>query len=244
MINTIIAESLDHVAGKIREAASGKKDFNAAVLQVISKIVKETRPIRFEGNNYAPEWIREAKKRGLPDTASTLEALKALTKKENAELFQKYKVFTKEEIVARYHIWLHTYNTTIEIEANTLNEMVNASVVPAGYEYEKLLADNLVNLARLAKDVGLKVEPAAIKDLKDHLSDVTTKIYYIRHNAAEMLQLLHKAETMADEERAKLYFAKLKPLMEHIRRHVDALERVVSDEHWDLPKYREMLFIK
>ena len=244
MINTIIAESLDHVAEKIKLAVSGKKDFNTAALQVISQIVKETKPVRFEGNNYAPEWIKEAKRRGLPNIASTAEALKALTKKENVELFQKYKVFSKEEIVARYHIWLHTYNTTINIEANTLNEMVNASVVPAGYEYEKLLADNLGDLARLQKDVGLKVEPAALKDLKDHLSDVTTKIYYVRHNAAEMIQLLHNAEKLDGEERAKVYFGKLKPLMEHIRKHVDALERVVSDEHWDLPKYREMLFIK
>lgn len=243
ILNTIIAESLDYVAGEIRAAASGNKDFNTAVLRVISRIVKETKPIRFEGNNYAPEWLKEAKKRGLANVASTAEALKALTLKDNIELFQKYKVFSKEEIVARYHIWLHTYNTTLEIEANTLNELVNASVVPAGYEYEKLLADNLRNLVELRKSAGLKTDPAAVKDLKYHLSDVTTKIYYVRHNTAEMMALLQEAGKLSNEKRAEIYFGKLKPLMEHIRKHVDALERVVSDEHWDLPKYREMLFV-
>jgi len=243
VLNTIIADSLDYVAEKIRKAAAGK-DFSTAVLRVIAEIVKETKPVRFEGNNYDPAWVREAKRRGLPNVASTYEALKALTRKENIALFEKYRVFSKEEIVARYHIWIHMYNTTLEIEANTLNEMVNASIVPAGYEYQKLLADNLEDLARLKKDSGFKVAGSAFADLKEHLNDVIAKIYYVRRNAKEMAKLLRNAAGLHHEERAKLYFGELRPLMEHIRRHVDALECVVSDEHWDLPKYREMLFIK
>ena len=243
MLNTIIAESLDYVTGEIKKAAKGK-EFHASVLQVISKIVKETKPIRFEGNNYSIEWIKEAKKRALPNIASTCEALKALKEKKNIALFEKYKVFSAEEIIARYHIWVHTYNTVLEIEANTLHEMVNASVVPAGMEYEEMLADNLLKIIRLKKECGLKVEEAAVKDQKDHLAEVVAKIYYVRNNAREMTKLLEKAESMDHERKANLYFEKLKPLMEHIRKHVDDLERVVSDEHWDLPKYREMLFIK
>ena len=167
-----------------------------------------------------------------------------MTEEKNIALFEKYNVFSKDEIVARYHIWVHTYNTTLEIEANTLNEMVNASIVPAGYEYQKLLADNLEDIARLKKDLGLKVDKKALDDLKRHLSDVIAKIFYVRRNASEMIKLLDKAKRLHHEKRAKLYFDELKPLMEHIRKHADTLECVVSDEHWDLPKYREMLFIK
>lgn len=243
VVNAIIAESLDYVADKIRAAAKGK-DFNSAALKVIAEIAKETKDVRFEGNNYAPEWVKEAKKRGLPNVASTAEALKALTKESNIKLFEKYKVFSKEEIVARYHIWIHTYNTILEIEANTLSEMVSANVVPAGYEYERLLADNLNDLANLKKSSALKVDAAAFNDLKDHLAEIVAKIYYVRRNVSEMVKLLEKAQTKHHEERAMLYFDELKPLMEHIRKHVDQLESVVSDEHWDLPKYREMLFIK
>jgi len=243
VINTIIAESLDHVTGEIKKAAA-RGNFNTAVLQVISKIFRETRPVRFEGNNYSPEWVREAKKRGLASVASTCEALKSLTSAKNIALFEKYKVFSKEEIVARYHIWVHTYNTILEIEANTLNEMVNASVVPSGAEYENLLADNLTKLVRLKKDAALKIGEPVLKDQKEHLAEVASKIYYVRRNASEMVKLLEKAGKMHHEERGKCYFEELKPLMEHIRKHVDELERVVSDEHWDLPKYREMLFIK
>ncbi len=244
VVNTIIADSLDYVAREIKKVTSTGKDFNSSVLKVISKIIKETKGVRFEGNNYAPEWVKEAKRRGLPNVAATYEALEALTEEENIELFEKYKVFSKEELIARYHIWIHMYNLTLEIEANTLNEMVNASVVPAGYEYEKLLARTLDELIRLKKSAGLKVDPAALKDKKEHLSDIVSKIYYVRHNTGEMIKLLEKAKKVSDEKRAELYFKQLKPLMEHIRRHVDDLERVVSDDAWDLPKYREMLFIK
>ncbi|MBN2452900.1 MAG: glutamine synthetase III [Candidatus Omnitrophica bacterium] len=243
IINTIIAESLDYVADEIRKASNGK-DLNTAALKVISGIVKETGDIRFEGNNYAAEWVKQAKKRGLPNVASTCDALKALENKKNIALFEKYKVFSAEEILARYHIWVHTYNTVLEIEANTLNEMVNASVVPAGMEYEKMLADNLSKIVKLKKLAGLKVEEGALRDQKDHLSEVIAKIYYVRHNTAAMMKLLDKAKSMGHEKKADFYFKELKPIMEHIRKHVDDLERVVSDEHWDLPKYREMLFIK
>ncbi len=243
VINTIIADSLDYVADQIRKESKGK-EFNTAALKVISEMVKETKDIRFEGNNYTPEWIKEAKKRGLPNTASTYEALEALIHKNNIALFEKYKVFSKQEIVARYHIWVHTYNTTIEIEAQTLSEMVNASVVPAGYEYQKLLSGNLNKLVTLVKTGGVKIDKKSLDDQKKHLSEVAQKIYYVRRNLYEMTNLLNRAQKLHHEEKAKLYFEELKPLMEHIRKHADALECVVSDAHWDLPKYREMLFIK
>ena len=241
VLNTIIADSLDYVADKIKKAAKSS-DFSIAALKVIAQIIKETKDVRFEGNNYAEEWLKEAKKRGLPNVASTAESLEDLTKEKNIALFEKYEVFSKEELLARYHIWMHMYNLTLEIEANTLNEMVNASVVPAGLEYQKLLSDNLAVLAEIQKDV--KIEAAAVNDQKEHLSDVMSKIYYVRRNTKEMVKLLEKASKLNAEKKANLYFAELKPLMEHIRRHVDALECVVSDEHWDLPKYREMLFVK
>lgn len=243
VINTIIADSLDYVADKIRKASSGK-DFSTAVLRVVAELIKETKDIRFEGNNYSEEWVKEAKKRGLPNIASTAESLKALEKKDNIALFEKYKVFSKEELIARYKIWVDMYTIIIGIEANTLNEMVNSCIVPAGCEYEQLLADNLLKLTQLKKEVKLDLDAAVLSDQKAHLSEVAQKIYYVRRNSKELEKLLEKASGLHHEERARLYFEELKPLMEHIRRHVDGLERVVSDENWDLPKYREMLFVK
>lgn len=244
VVNTIVAESLDYVAEKIKKASAGTKDFKKAVLQVVAEIAKDTEKIRFEGNNYSEDWVKEAKKRGLPNVASTCEALTALTKKENIAMFEKYKVFTKEEIIARYHIWIHTYTLVIEIEANTLNEMVNASVVPASLEYAKLLEDNLSQILHFAKTAKVKFDKKAVEDQKEHLAEVISKIYYVRRNTKELVKLLEKAGKLDSEKKGELYFNELKPLMEHIRKHVDDLERVISDEHWDLPKYREMLFLK
>jgi glutamine synthetase len=240
VINTIIADSLDYVADKI-EGRSKKTDFNTAALQVIAEIIKETKDIRFEGNNYSSEWLKEAAKRRLPNIASTVEALGALTKKENIALFEKYKVLSKEEMVARYHIWVETYCKVIEIEVNALNEMVNSSIVPPGLEYQKLLSDNLANIASLK---SVKLEAKALADQKEHLSEVLSKIYYVRHNTKGMMELLKKSHAMGEGKKAVLFFEKIKPYMEHIRKHCDELECVVADEMWDLPKYREMLFIK
>jgi glutamine synthetase len=240
ILNTIIAESLDYVAAEIRKAKG--RDFNTNVMRVIAGIFKETKDVRFEGNNYSAAWLSEAKKRKLPNIASTAEALLALTSGKNISLFEKYKVFSREEIVARYHIWIHMYNLTLEIEANTLNEMVNASIVPAGFEYQQMVASNLEKLILLSKKA--KIDPAAINDQREHLREISSKIYYVRRNAKELSKLLERTRETHEDKKANIYFKELKPLMEHIRKHCDALEYVVSDEHWDLPKYREMLFIK
>lgn len=244
IINTIIADSLDYVTEHIKSAKGTGKDCNSEVLKVIIKLIKETKKIRFEGNNYSEEWVKEAKKRGLPNVAATYEALEAYTKDKNIALFEKYKVFSKEELIARYHIWIHMYNLTLDIEANILKEMVNASIVPAGYKYENLLASTLRELGSLEKDSKFKIEKTVLNDKKNHLKEVAAKIYYVRRNTNEMEKLLKEAQKLDNEKRAELYFKELKPLMDHIRKHVDELECVVSDDAWDLPKYREMLFIK
>jgi glutamine synthetase len=242
VINTIVADSLDYVAERL-QAEFKKCDFNSAVLKVIAELVKETRNIRFEGNNYSEEWVKEAARRNLPNVTATPEALKAFEKKENIALFEKYKVLSRGEMLARYHIWVETYCKFIEIEAHTLNEIVNASVVPPGLEYQGLLSDNLESLL-CAKKQGVKLDAKALKDLKEHLADVTAKIYYVRHNTKEMIKLLEDAGDLEPVAKAKMLFDKINPYMAHIRKHVDELEQVVSDNLWDLPKYREMLFIQ
>jgi glutamine synthetase len=243
VINTIVADSLDYVRGKIDQAVKGK-DFNTAVLSILADIIRDTKKIRFEGNNYSEDWKKEAAKRGLPNEPSTAAALKALVKEENIALFERHKVFSKEEIRSRHKIWLEGYLKVLEIEAKTLNEMVNSSIVPNAFDYQGLLTNNLKGLASLKDKAGLILQDAAFDDLKTHLSEVTDMIYYVRKNAQAMIKFLDEVHHEEEEEKAHRFFAELKPLMDHIRRHADALEGVVSDEHWDLPKYREMLFVK
>ena len=243
VINTIVAESINYITERIKKE-SNHKNFSLKVLYVLEKIIKETKPIRFEGDNYSKGWIKEAKKRGLVNEPSTPKALKALIKEENIALFEKYGVLTRGELVSRYNIWMDMYCKKLEIEANTLREMVDSNVVPAGFDYQGLLAKNLTDLVSLKKSAGLRVKEEVFEDLKNHLIDVTDKIYYVRKHTRRMEGLLKKVSNLKVEEKSDLFFKELKPLMEHIRKHVDELECVVADEHWDLPKYREMLFVQ
>ncbi|MFH1904424.1 MAG: glutamine synthetase III [bacterium] len=243
VINTIVAESIDYITDRIKKE-SNHKNFSLKVLYVLKKIIKETKSIRFEGDNYSKGWIKEAKKRGLINEPSTPKALKALIKEENISLFEKCGVLTRGELISRYNIWMDMYCKKLEIEANTLREMVDSNVVPAGFDYQGLLARNLTDLVNLKKSAGLRVKEEVFEDLKNHLTDVTDKTYYVRKHTRRMEGLLKKAGNLKAEEKSNLFFEELKPLMEHIRKHVDELECVVADEHWDLPKYREMLFVQ
>ena len=243
VISTIVADSLDFVREKIEKAAKSK-DFNTAVLSILADIIRDTKKIRFEGNNYSEAWKKEAQQRGLPNEPSTAEALKALIKEENVALFERYKVFTKDEIRSRYKIWLETYIKLLEIEAKTLNEMVNSSIVPNSFDYQGMLAENLKAMVALKEKAGVAFSDAALDDLKGHLAEVTDMIYYVRKNTKAMGKFLEETHGAEEEEKAHRFFAELRPLMEHIRKHADLLEGVISDEHWDLPKYREMLFVK
>jgi glutamine synthetase len=243
VINTIVADSLDFIREKI-EGVKDTKDFNTAVLSVLADVIGKTKRIRFEGNNYSEAWKKEAAQRGLPNEPSTSESLKALITEDNIKLFETYKVFSREELKARYKIWLETYLKLLDIEARTLNEMVNASIVPNAFDYQGLLAQNLRRIVALKDGAGLKILDESLDDLKAHLAEVTDMIFYVRKNARAMMQFLEETRNLEEDEKAHRYFKDLKPLMEHIRKHADLLEGVISDEHWDLPKYREMLFVK
>jgi glutamine synthetase len=244
VINTIIADSLDYVADQIAKAAKGKKgDFDSAVMQVVAEVIKETKAIRFEGDNYSNQWRDEAAKRGLPNEPSTVKALEAWIDKDNIKMFEKFKVLSKEELKSRHHIWIENYNTLLTIEANTLYELVDADVLPAAYKYENLLAGNLQILLDLQKSAGVNLNAEAVANRKEHLADIVTRIWYVRKHLTAMKKLLVENAHVEGEHKAVLYFNELKPLMAHIRKHVDELEQVVSDAEWPLPKYREMLFV-
>jgi len=247
VINTIISEALDYVTSEITEKLKKNKDnFEAVVLEVLQGIIKETKSIRFEGNNYSQEWIDEAKKRGLLNEPSAAKALTVFLKPEKIKLFEKYKVLNENEIKARYHIWVEMYCTQLIIEANTIIEMADSNVIPDALEYHKLLLENLkliIDIDGLKYDDGLKYENAAFEDLNKHFSEVSQKIYYVRKNVRELIILKNDIGKMDIEEKAEKIFSELKPLMVHIRKHIDELEQVSPDKYWSLPKYREMLFL-
>ncbi len=139
---------------------------------------------------------------------------------------------------------LETYEKIIDIEAKALSEIVNTQVLPVAYEYQTDLAHSLEMLKDMVETKTASLVDGALDDRKEEFEKITADIYYIRKNLKEMNAVLQKAHSMALEEKAAYFFSNLKPHMDHVRKHVDALEASMPDNVWQLPKYREMLFIK
>jgi len=243
VVNTIVSDALDSMVSRIKTELKKTKNINAAVLTTLSKVIKESKNILFEGNNYSDEWVKEAKRRGLPNIPSSPEALKAFIKPDNIKMFEKHGVLTAVESKSRYHIWIDLYNKIIDIEAKTLLEMVNTEVLPPAYDFQVSVANGLDVLLDYTENAVVKLVEGAVDDRKELFADLSANVFYIRKNVKALKALLNKADGLEEIEYADMCFNDIKPVLDHIRKHVDELEAVMPDTLWNLPKYKEMLFI-
>ncbi len=235
LLNAAVAEALDEITEQIRGSMKKGKSVDDVVLAVVREAFKETPAIRFEGNNYSAEWVKEAEKRGLPNLRRTPEALDQLNSKQSKALFTKLGIFTKVELESRYHVRVERYVKDMLIEAHTLKEMIDTLVLPAAFSYSGSLASS----ASHAVAAGISSVPQI--DLANEIGGMIEELQKQR-NALEAV--IAKAEGMHDDptKQAKLLTAAGADTMAAARECADALELRVSDELWPLPKYREMLF--
>lgn len=209
-----------------------------ATLTVLKALIRKSKPIVFEGNNYSDEWKAEAKTRGLNNFANTPEALDVLGTKLAQDFYSKSGVMSKVELEAFHAVQLHTYCTKLNIEAEALKEIVQSMVVPSVIRYQTELATNIGAL----KEIGL--EDAAGYQ-KDTLKAVIKALAAIEEGMAKMSKGLEKAHHGDGvREEADLLCNKVKPQMENVREAIDQLEGIVDDQYWPLVKYREMLFVR
>jgi len=235
VLNTIVAESLDILAGKIK-AKGG--DVKQAALDVIREEIKANKAILFMGDNYTKEWEKEAAKRGLPNKKTGYEALKDLKTDKALRLFEKYGVLSPVELKSRYHVRLERYIKEIDIEAATLFTMVQSQILPAAAAYQKSLAQSIKNAMDVIGD-GKELGPQ-----KELLRLVSTLISDAQKQVGELKKGLEKAKAIDSEEKQAAYFCDvIKPCMGKVRQTVDTLELYVDNELWPIPKYWEMLFI-
>src|SRR6185436_1622859 len=153
LLSTAVADAIGEITTALRDALKKTKSVDDAVFKVVREVFKETAPIRFEGNNYSEEWVKEAKKRGLPNLRRTPEALKELISKQSRSVLTKLGVLTKEELESRYHVRVERYVKDMLIELHTMREMVDTMVIPAAYSYLAQLSD----AASQAKSAGITV---------------------------------------------------------------------------------------
>jgi glutamine synthetase len=235
LLNAAVAEAIGEITTALKAELKKAKKVDDAVLKVVRPIFKETAPVRFEGNNYSDEWVKEAAKRGLLNLRRTPEALAQMITKQSRKLLTSLGILSDEELDSRYHVRLERYIKDMLIEMHTLREIVDTMVLPAAFSYAGELAES----AAQAKSAGIKVIPqvAAANDLGALITDLQ------KHRAA-MGKVLDKAEAMHDdlEKQAQLLTSAGADAMAEVRKCCDAIELAVSDDCWPLPKYREMLF--
>jgi glutamine synthetase len=233
VLNTIVAESLDYIAGKL-EAAKGK-DFNKAVQELLADIVKNHKRVLFNGDGYTESWHKEAEKRGLPNFKNTVDALPYFASKESIELFTKYKVLSEREVHSRYEIFLEGYKKTINIEAQLTASIAKTQILPAAIRYQAEIAGSLASLK--AAGGGSAEQEGLLKDLSAAIGTLKSAVDKLSHTAD------HHAEGDALAH-AKYSRDSIIPAMNAVRVIADKLETIVADDLWPLPTYREMLFIK
>jgi len=235
LLNAAVAEAIGDLTGQLREELKKTPRVDDAVLRVVKRAFKETAVVRFEGNNYSEDWVKEAAKRGLLNLRRTPEALAQLTEKSARKCLVGLGIFSEEELTSRYHVRLERYIKDLLIELHTLRELVDTLVLPAAFTYSGTLLDAAAK-AKAARVTQVPQVAAAnqigklIKDLQKH--------------RAVLENVIVKAESMHDHlEKCAAYLTQEgASTMAEVRRCCDALEVAVDDDCWPLPKYREMLF--
>ncbi|MDR2853881.1 MAG: glutamine synthetase III [Prevotellaceae bacterium] len=241
-LNTVVAYQLAEFKkaydAKILSGVSKEK----AVFDLLKQYIKESKPVRFDGNGYSDEWKVEAKKRGLDCQTSVPRIFEAYTSKESIEIFTKTNVLTETELHARNEVKWETYTKKIQIEARVLGDLALNHIVPVATKYQSLLLDNITKV----KIVFPEDKAAKINEIDLHLvEEIAERISTIRKDVAAMVEARKMANKLEHEkEKANAYHDIVTPFFDAIRYQIDKLELIVDNEMWPLPKYRELLFIR
>ena len=235
LLNAAVAEALGEMIEQVKATTKRNKPVEDAVLAVVREAFKETASVRFEGNNYSEEWVKEAQKRGLLNLRRTPEALEQLNTRQAKTLLTKLGIFTKEELESRYHVRMERYVKDMLIEMHTLKEIVDTLVLPAAFEYSGTLAQAAAN----AVTAGIKVVPQVAA-----ANELGSLIESLRSRRDTLVSAIEKAEGLHDDlaRQAKFLTSTGADAMLAVREASDQIELSVSDECWPLPKYREILF--
>ncbi len=234
LLNAAVAEGIGEVTEALKAKLKTAKSPDTAILEVVRDAIKETKNVRFEGNGYSEEWVKEAEKRGLLNLRKTPEALAQLVTDKSKKLLTSLGILSEAEVVSRHHVRVERYVKNLLIEVDTLKSMIDTQILPAAYAYHGFLAQCVTQ----AKQAGT-VAPQG-----EMLNKVGTLLTSLQTKRQALGTGLHKVETLGSEDdKAKLLATDVSTVMADVRAICDELESVVADDYWPLPKYREMLFL-
>ena len=236
VLNTIVAESLDHLATHLEQAVAAGKDLNAEIQALLPRVIAESKQVIYNGDNYLESWQVEAEKRGLPNRRNAVDSLPDLIGRKSVELFGRYGVFSERELHSRYEILLENYKKTIAIEAQITLQMGQRMILPASLRYQAEVARAIAEL----KAAGVTV-PKTQTALLNELTGMIEELQGALDHLAEMIDEHVEGDTLAHARHSR---DAVVPAMTAVRTAGDKLEGLVADDLWPLPTYQEMLFIK
>ncbi len=242
VLNTVVANQLKKfkVAVDTLIEKGVKKD--EAIFQVLKELIIASKPIRFNGDGYSDDWVKEAARRGLTNVMNVPEALSAYLRPESKALFGSLGVLNETELNGRVEVEYEKFVMKVQIESRVLGDIAINHIVPTAVEYQTMLLENVKHL----KDVFPPEEyemlaggrKELIREIGEHVSAIKTK-------RKEMIEARKQANVIQNMmEKAEVYDRTVLPFLEDIRNHIDKLELIVDNEKWPLPKYRELLFVR
>ena len=234
ILNTAVAECVHQFAEQLKDVPEDKME--DAIHELIKKTIIDHKRVIFNGNGYTDEWIEEAAKRGLFNLKSTPDALPQWIADKNIELFTKYHIFTKEEIESRYEIWLESYSKILNIESNTMVEMVQKDFLPSVFAYIDKVAATAVAKKSVVSDVSTASEGKLIKELSQLADEISTGLETLKADTAKALA------TEDPLTNAKAYQTVVLSDMDELRKSVDAAETLIPDALLPYPTYDKLLF--
>ena len=234
ILNTAVAEVLREFSEELKDVPEDKME--DSIHELIKKTIKAHKRVIFNGNGYTDEWIAEAEKRGLYNLKTTPDALPHFLDDKNVELFTKHQIFTKEELSSRYEIWLETYSKIINIESNTMVEMVQKDFLPSVFEYVDKLANTAISKKAVVSDISTETEGRLIKELTELSGEIEKGIDSLKADTA-------KAKAVDDVLGcAKANQTDVLSDMETLRKAVDTAESLIPDALLPYPTYDKLLF--
>jgi glutamine synthetase len=236
-LNLIVAEQLSQFFDAVTKETDKGTEKRLAIVNILRKYIKESKAVRFEGDGYSDDWVKEAAKRGLKNIKNMPRAIEAYLSKESVGLFEKHGVLSHKEVEARNEIKLESYIKKVQIESRVMGDLAMNHIIPTAIAYQNKLIQNANGL----KGLGVDNKPVltTIKEISGHIET-------IKNGVRDMVEERKRINKIGDtHKRAFAYCDDVKEkYFEDIRDAVDKLELLVDDQDWPLVKYRELLFLK
>ena len=242
ILNTALAEQLMLFKKEVESRITAGVPKDNAIMEVVRRLIIDSKPIRFEGNGYSEEWAEEARRRGLDVEKSVPVMFDAYTSESSVRMYETTGVLNERELHVRNEVKWEMYTKKIQIEARVLGDLSMNHVIPVATRYQSILLDNYEKIVRTfdkeraSELAGQDLE--LIIEISEHCKEIKNMVV----GMIEARKVANRVEN--NRERAILYHDTVLPYFAKIRYHVDKLELIVDNEFWPLPKYRELLFTK